>query len=87
MAAYENYRTDCEYLDARRKNLEAMTENYRIQTKSNELGINQYKDVVDARADMIGARIDLTRSEYATEQSRMKLDYALGLLEYQESYQ
>jgi len=36
---------------------------------------------------MIGARIDLTRSEYATEQSRMKLDYALGLLEYQESYQ
>jgi len=38
MAAYENYRTDCEYLDARRKNLEAMTENYRIQTKSNELG-------------------------------------------------
>lgn len=87
MAAYEDYRGNLAYRDARRKNLEAMDENYRIQLKSNELGINQFKDVVDARADLISARIDLTRSEYATEQSRMNLDHALGLLEYQESYE
>jgi outer membrane protein TolC len=83
--AYESYRESHSILDARRKNLAAMEENERIQQKRYELGLNQYKDVVDARTELIAARIALNRAIYSMEYYRMNLEYILGLLDYQES--
>ncbi len=82
--AYEFYQSSLSILNAREKNLAAMEENKRIQQKRYELGLNHYKDVVDARAELIGARIALTRATYSMEQSRTNLEYVLGLLDFQE---
>lgn len=83
--AYESYRESHAILDARRKNLAAMEENERIQQKRYELGLNHYKDVVDARTELIASRIALNRAIYSMEYYRMNLEYVLGLLDYQES--
>jgi outer membrane protein len=82
--AFELYQSSLSNLTARKKNLAAMEENDRIQQKRYELGLNQYKDVVDARAELVGARIALTRAMYSMEHYRMNLEYILGLLNYQE---
>jgi len=84
LEAYEIYRLNLVRLSAQEKNELAMQENHRIQQKRYELGLNQYKDVVDARAELVSARIKLTQTLYTTEHSRMNLDYSLGLLNYQE---
>ena len=82
--AFESYRSAGATLNAREKNLAAMEENERIQTKRYELGLNQYKDVVDARTDRVSARISLARAVYAMDHSRTDLEYVLGLLDYGE---
>lgn len=85
--AYQAYTESLVQLEAKSKNLAAMNENHRIQEKSFELGINQFKDVIDARTDLVSARIALTRSHYTTEQLKINLEYYLGLLNYQELLQ
>ncbi|MBN1878825.1 TolC family protein [bacterium] len=84
LAAWEALRSSESVWLARRKNLEAMEENERIQEKRFELGLNQYKDIVDARTDRVSARIALTRAEYSMEHDRTDLRYVLGLLDSEE---
>ncbi|MBN1296892.1 TolC family protein [bacterium] len=86
LSALEEYQDSLIYYRAVMKTRDAAEEHHRIQQRMYELGINQFKDVVDARAELIEARIDLTRAEYASEQYRMNLLYTLGLLDNQESF-
>ncbi len=65
-------------------NLVAAEENNRIQEKSYELGLNQFKDVVDARVDVISARINLSYARYRYIYDRANLDFGLGLKPWKE---
>lgn len=85
LTAWEMYQSSRAMLLARQKGLAAMEENERIQQKQYELGLNQYKDVVDARAERVAAKITLNRASYSMEHYKMNLEYVLGLLGYQES--
>ncbi len=87
LTAWEMYQASRSVLSARQKGLAAMEENERIQQKRYELGLNQYKDVVDARAERVAAKIALNRASYSMEHYKMNLEYVLGLLGYQESSQ
>ncbi len=79
--ASENYQSSRSIYNARQSNLSAMEENERIQQKRFELGLNQYKDVVDARTDLVSARIAHTRAMYTMEHYRIELKYVLGILD------
>ncbi|MBN1552145.1 TolC family protein [bacterium] len=65
-------------LEAKTLQLDASEENFAIEQKRNELGLNQYKDVVDARTDVISARINLNYAMYRYAYDRARLEYVLG---------
>lgn len=56
----------------------AAAENHLIQAKSYELGLTQFKDLVDARTDEISARIDLLFARYQYALDRAILDHVTG---------
>jgi len=65
--------------------LGAAEENNRIQNKSYQLGLNQFKDVVDARVDVISAKINQTYARYRYTFDRANLDYVIGYIPGKES--
>lgn len=66
---------ECETAD---KELAAAIENHLIQAKSYELGLTQFKDLVDARTDEFSARIDVNFARYKYVLDRAVLDHATG---------
>jgi len=85
--AYERQNESWLSCETEQYKLEAAEENYAIQKKRNELGMNQYNDLVDARTEVISSRINLYFAKYAYILSQAQLEHALGLEKWRKQYE
>jgi outer membrane protein TolC len=76
--AYERLLESLSACETERLNLKAADENNKIQEKSYELGLTQFKDVVDARIDAVTAKINLNYAHFRYALDRANLDYTVG---------
>ena len=76
--AYERQMESWSSVQAKSLKLIASEENEAIQKKRYELGLNQYKDIVDARIDVVTTRIELNTARFRYILDRANLDYAIG---------
>jgi outer membrane protein len=75
---YERQNESWKASESEQYKLEAAAENFQIQTKRFELGLNQYNDLVEARTNLVTSRINLHFARYKYTLDRAILDHAVG---------